>query len=761
MSVHKDPPYIRISKHYCQQAGMNPNDVKQPNIVMTSEELMEKREEYNEILEVVSFFSYKLLKALEGTPILLVMSDKDGFILDIVGDESIKEMVTKLGICLGAQFTEEEMGTNVISLALKHRHPIQLIGDDHYYRFLHDTACYGVSFHYTDIDNLLGSLSIMTTTEQQNPLFLNMLSNVVDSIERELLLRKQNRKLNILNQIMLRRTRNAIIITNEDGTVTEFNQFAETISGNNRDDIIGRNILDSSILGLYFEKVIEDEHVFKDVELKFTNQKGEDIVALFDAQPIYDHKNAKMIGSFAQLRDITERYMMEEKYNYLAYHDELTGLPNRRYFHTEVRTTLEEKNRDEEIALLLIDLDRFKSINDTFGHSNGDKLLISVTERVKRCLRQEDMLARISGDEFIVLLKNIGGEDEAKKVASRIIEEFQQPFIINHFHFHTTASIGIALYPKENIDIEDFMVQVDLAMYQAKAHGKNGYVFYKNDMHQDASDEFSLENHLRKALEQNEFELFYQAQINSQTGEVIGVEALLRWNHPELGMILPNIFIPLAEKIGLIVPIGEWVIMEACRQNKMWQENGLPYMKVSVNLSTQQFLKQNLVDVVQQVLQSTQLNPQFLELEITESMAMDYKYARKVIDQLRGLGVAVSIDDFGTGYSSLKNLKCFAINRIKIDKCFVMNVLHNQNDEQIVSAIIAMAHGLGVNVVAEGVENEEQLHYLHSQECYNIQGYYFMKPLPAYEFTDQYPQLVEEFKKKKEIIHEKSSHYFS
>ncbi|WP_163536399.1 EAL domain-containing protein [Gracilibacillus sp. YIM 98692] len=746
MSTFQTPRYILESKRQCEVSGMDPDEILRPAVNMTDSQLEEKRESYSEILEVVSFFSNKLLNSLKGTPILLVVSDENGFVLDLAGDKTIKATVNQLGIKPGAQFTQEDMGTNVISLALQQRHPIQLIGTDHYHKYLQHIACYGVSFHYTDVDNLLGSISIMTTIELQNPLYLNMLSNVVDSIERELLLRKQNRKLNIMNQVMLTRTRNAIIITDANGIVTEFNEFAEKLSGFTREEIIGRDIYKSPITGKYFHEVINKQKKFTDVEMKFENNNGDMRICLFDAQPIYDNKNSKIIGAFAQLRDITERYLIEEKYNYLAFHDELTGLPNRRYFHNELNKLLNDYNNNKNIALLLIDLDRFKLINDTLGHSNGDRLLKLVSERVKNCIQPGDLLARISGDEFIILLKNINEVNEATKVADKVVEQFKSPFTINHNQFHTTASLGIALYQSDGTDIENFMVQVDAAMYKAKAQGRNGYTVYNPDMYKDSSKELFLETHLRKAVEQNEFILHYQPIFDIKAGKVISFEALIRWDHPELGIIQPNDFISIAEKTGLIIPIGEWVLEEACRKNKEWQDKGLPPFKVNVNLSTQQFLKQNLVEVIKEILEKTKLDPQYLELEITESMAMDCKYAEKVLRELRNIGVQISMDDFGTGYSSLSYLKRFAINCLKIDKAFVRDIINDRNDAQIVRTIIAMAQGLGLKVVAEGVEDSHQFQYLKNQQCDYAQGYYFSKPIPAKELEDHFYTIQKGFK---------------
>ncbi|RSK28811.1 EAL domain-containing protein [Bacillus sp. HMF5848] len=746
MSATKERQYIRNSNKLSSASGISPEEIVRPSAYLTNNQLVEKRELYKDILEVIRSFTNKFLNSLKGTPILLMVSDEESYILEIMGDQSLKDSLEEAGFQPGAHCSLQVLGTNVVSLALQENEPVQVVGDDHYNKHFHRIASYGSSYHYTDIDRLLGSLSFITTVEYENPLFLSMLSNFVDAVERELLLRKRNRQLNIMNQIMLSRTRNAIIITDADGKVTEYNHFAEVISGFTREEIIGRDIFASPRTGSYFKEVIHNEKIYKDVEMHFYNNNGERMICLFDAQPIYE--NDVMIGAFAQLRNITERYLMEEKYNYLAYHDELTGLPNRRYFHSELEKVM-KSDECQDTALLLVDLDQFKNINDTFGHSQGDRVLIEVTERIRGCIGQEDMLARISGDEFIILLKNNGKDGET--IAEQVVQQFKEPFTINHNQFHLTGSIGVTIYSDDVKSLEDYIVQADTAMYRAKSQGKNCYVVYTPEMYKDTSEELLLEHDLRMALEQDQFELHYQAQVNSQTGSIIGVEALIRWNHPERGVIPPYKFIPLAERTGLIVPIGEWVIERACLQNKEWISKGLPPIKVSVNLSIQQFLKQNIVDTIAAILKRTEFDPQYLELEITESMAMDFSYAEATINQLRDLGVQISMDDFGTGYSSLSYLKNFAINSLKIDKSFVTDILIDENDAKIVGTIIAMADGLGIKVIAEGVEDEGQLHFLSNQNCFEVQGYYFMKPTPAHEFEERYLQLTEEFKRKSTV----------
>lgn len=732
------PDYILESKRLCEESGMDPAVIPSPKRFMTDGELLRKRKSYNEILSVVSFFSQKLLDSLRGTPILIVISDANGYLLNMTGDETIKQMVEQFGIKEGSLFTQEDTGTNVISLSLQQRHPISLIGDDHYHHFLHEVACYGAAFHYTDEDNLLGSICIMMPIPFQNPLFLTMLSQVVDSIERELLLRKQNTKLNIMNQIMLSRTRNGIVITDEKGITIEFNEHAEQISSRSKRSVIGKSIFDSELTGEYFKQVLDNEKKFENVELNFKNLLGEQVVCLFDAQPIYE--DGKLVGAFGQFRNITDRFLIEEKYNYLAYHDDLTGLPNRRYIQKEIDSVIKKKKktgRHTNLAILFLDLDRFKTINDTFGHSKGDLFLTEVTNRLKKCLGKRDILARMGGDEFIFLLKDYKEVSYVHEVAQKVLNEFKKPFHVNGFDFHNSASIGVAIYPSQTISLEEFMVHADNAMYKAKSQGKNRYVLYTQEMSTNSHslEDLQLETELRNALNNDEFVLHYQPQVCIKTGSVVGLEALIRWNHPKLGLIYPVEFIDLAEESGIISEIGEWVIKEACMQNKRWQDQGHTPVKIAVNLSTQQFFQKELVQFTERALKGSGISPNYLVLEITESMAVDFDYSLLVLQQLKEIGVGISIDDFGTGYSSLNYLKKLPIDYLKIDQSFVRDMMNNNNDINIVKAIITLAHNLQLKVIAEGVETTEQLQFLQQHQCDEVQGYLFSKPLSNTAFN--------------------------
>ncbi|MBD0340954.1 MAG: EAL domain-containing protein, partial [Microcoleus sp. Co-bin12] len=385
---------------------------------------------------------------------------------------------------------------------------------------------------------------------------------------------------------------------------------------------------------------------------------------------------------------------------------------------------------------IFLDLDRFKNVNDTLGHPVGDLLLQGVSRRLTKCLRAGDSIARWGGDEFTVLLYNINSPDEAAKICQEIIQSLSTPFDFDGRELYTKASLGIALAPYDGEDAETLLKNADAAMYKAKQKGRNNYQFYTRAIGSKVSEDLNLENHLYKALKKSEFVLHYQPQINLNTSQIVGMEALIRWQHPERGLISPDRFIPLAEETGLICQMDEWVMRTACLQNRAWQLLGLPPMRIAVNLSARQFLQPNMVQTIAEILSETKLHPEYLEIEITESLAMtDVSFTVSVLQQLQEMGIKISLDDFGTGYSSLWSLKSFPLNNLKIDKSFVADLVNGNSGATIVKLAISLGQGLNLQVIAEGVETAEQLAFLQSHQCDMGQGYLFSKPIPAAAIT--------------------------
>ncbi|MCW9006012.1 MAG: EAL domain-containing protein, partial [Gammaproteobacteria bacterium] len=457
----------------------------------------------------------------------------------------------------------------------------------------------------------------------------------------------------------------------------------------------------------------------------------------------------------ALIRDISEKKLTEDQMAYMAYHDSLTGLPNNHLFKDRVTHCIASAKRNStKLAVMFLDLDRFKLINDTLGHSVGDKLLQATAERLQNCIRSSDSvtinsnapinpsIARLGGDEFIILLESIVDLKIVNRIAERLVNEISQPIQIEQQEVFTSTSIGIALYPDDGKDVDSLLKNADAAMYYAKDQGRNNFQYYTQSMNEAAAQQLILGNSLRKALTNDEFQIYYQPQVSVITGQVIGLEALVRWKHPEKGFISPALFIPLAEETGQIQAIGEWILYQACLQGAKWIEEGYRPLIISVNLSAKQLRQSNLQQIIKNTLKETGMPAKFLGVELTESaIILEPDMALDRLKKIKSLGIKLSLDDFGTGYSSLSYLKRFPIDTLKIDRAFIKDIKTDHEDATLVKAIITMAHGLGMDIIAEGVELQEQLEFLGANACDAIQGFLFSKPLPAKKIEPLLPKL--------------------
>ena len=511
-------------------------------------------------------------------------------------------------------------------------------------------------------------------------------------------------------------------------------------------------ILDRGIL-LRFQELSNDIRKIgegKDLSVRLKRQNIDDeltdvsneingmLGALERSQLFLSKSESALKKAIEKLQDeVLEHEKTQEQIKYIAYHDTLTGLPNRNLLNELLvhSITLAERN-NKCMAVLFLDIDGFKMINDSKGHGMGDQILQEVAERLLKTLRKSDVIARHGGDEFIVIIEELDNCSGVELIANKIINCFQEPFHLENQDYFLTTSVGVAVYPADGQTPDMLIKNADIAMYKAKENGKNQYLFCTPVMKDVANETMELSTNLYRAIEKNELELYYQPQLSCHNNQIMGVEALIRWRHPVMGLISPAKFIPIAEKTGLILPIGEWVLRTACQQNKKWQEQGLPKIRMGVNLSLRQFHNNDLLNLVESVLKETKLAPQYLELEITETIAMKEKsYIINTLNAFRQIGVSIAIDDFGIEYSSLSYLKHLPVDRLKVAMQFIRGIGIDHKDEALAKGIIVLAKSIGMNVIAEGVETKEQLEFLKNHNCDEIQGYYFFKPLIEAEMT--------------------------
>lgn len=536
-----------------------------------------------------------------------------------------------------------------------------------------------------------------------------------------------------------------IITTDIHGIIVYTNPAIEKIFGYLSSDVLGRNI-----------NILIPDLNYGDYDDIYYNNKFTDS----NKEMLGYHKNASTLPidltvskfyvgetSFLTiiLRDITERKCYEEMIKHQALYDSLTDLPNR--FLLKERMAIEiahTKNTGHKIAVMYLDLDRFKLINDTLGHDVGDKLLKKIAQKLQNCVPSNSCVARMGGDEFVILLPGITHEVNVGNIANKILNTIREPLIIDKHTLYLTISIGIAISSYDSDNNEVLLTNADIAMYRAKEKGKNNFQIYSQSLNAKALKKLSMETSLRRAIEYKEFVVYYQPKVNSTTEKLNGMEALIRWQHPEKGLMPPLEFIPLAEKTGLIVPIGEWVLRTACTQNKMLQDTGFPPLIVAVNLSARQFELQDLFKMVSNTLEQTGMDPQYLELEITEGIAMhNIEHTLKTIRELQAIGVRFAIDDFGTGYSSLSRLNSFSVNTLKIDKSFVSNINENKDTSIIASTVLALGKSLGMDIVAEGVETKVQANFFKENNCNDMQGFFFGKPMCKEDFEKFYHEKLQ------------------
>jgi len=534
-----------------------------------------------------------------------------------------------------------------------------------------------------------------------------------------------------------------VIITDAQGVIVTINHATSEITGYGEEEVLGKNpniFKSDRHTPSFFQDMWESLEQYDQWRGEIWNRRknGEVFPCWQTISAVRDDDTGKIKNYVSMMSDITAIKESQERLQHMAHHDPLTNLPNRLLFNDRLEHAMERAHREKfDIGVMFLDLDNFKPINDGLGHPVGDKVLQSVAERLVGLVREEDTVARIAGDEFAIIVEEVTDSQGVSRVAGEILSVFEVPFQINGQELHLTTTIGISLYPGDGKDVTSLVKNADTAMYRGKRRGKNRYCFYTQDLTEVALERLQLGNDLRAALRQNEFQVYYQPQYSLTTGQLTGAEALVRWSHPEMGLVSPIKFIPIAESTGIIIPLGEWVLREACTKMQMWQESGYALERISVNVAGQQIQRSDFVKTARKVLEDTGLKPQCLELEITESFIMEREdEAISTLVKLRDLGVTLAIDDFGTGYSSLSYLKRLPIDKLKIDRSFIKDIPQDTNGEAIARAVIALGKSMQLKIIAEGVETEEQMKFVSLEGCDEVQGYYYSCPVPEKEFVE-------------------------
>jgi diguanylate cyclase len=572
---------------------------------------------------------------------------------------------------------------------------------------------------------------------QNERIIVGTIDDITDRTKLEMNLRQSE---SIYKQLF-QSSNDSIILFNLEGKIMEINPAGVELLGYRlREDVINKQYLemiypdDVVLVSETFSKALLGESVTIDCRVILENQELKTFSV--NAMPYYQHN--EIAGVFCLARDITEEKTRELTIQRLALQDDLTGLPNRRHFNEVFLSALLKAEKENyNVALIYMDLDRVKAVNDNLGHMTGDELLKQVGARFKETLRGKGMIARVGGDEFAVILPDYQVLSEVTKTANELLESLMNPFLLNYHYIRVNTSIGVALFPENGQSVKTLLQASDTAMYFAKNQGGNRIQFYDSAMDIRNEEDFYLEHDLALAIEKEEFFLVYQPKVDGETQEIRAAEALVRWKHPAKGVISPAKFIPIAEKTGLIVQLGEWVLREACRQAKEWQKKGIPPLRMAVNISGVQFKQLNVSKLIREILEKTELEAKWLEIEITESVLMDQdEFTTLGLSELKAMGVYISLDDFGTGYSSMKYLNKFRLNALKIDRAFISKINEREEQASITKAILQLGHALGMHVLAEGVETEEELDFLREIGIDELQGYLLSKPLTTSEFEN-------------------------
>ena len=614
----------------------------------------------------------------------------------------------------------------------------------------------------TGIDGAIGALKRGAYDYLRKPYSREELLSTVENALRKRRLESDNKRIaqqlersEKLYRYLVDSSPDIIYTLNEEGRFSFVNDRAQQLLGFSRSELIGNHyselVHDEDLERAYyvFNERRVGERASRNIELRLKSAGARDkgptfentlVTLSFNSMGMYgdgkQKEGAEFFGTYGVARDITERKRAEAMISYHAYHDILTDLPNRMLFKDRLGLAImQAKRKETELAVMFIDLDRFKLVNDTLGHIRGDELLQQVATRLKATLRQGDTLARLGGDEFTIFLPELLNRDDAHVVANKALECLQKSFRLADSDVHISASIGIAVYPEDGETIDELLCHADMAMYQVKAQGKNSYSFYEPSLHEASYQKITLEQSLRRALEQDEFEMYYQPQVDAPTGRIIGVEGLMRWHHPERGLLAAGEFLPFAEENGLMTPISDWMLQAVCRDLAYWNTQVEQRVRLSLNVSPQYLDCGDFVEKMKTVLIRNALSPTQIEVEITENICIrNPQYAIEQLNKLGQIGVSVAIDDFGTGYSSLAYLHRFPVHTIKIDQSFIREIQQMDAHYPVVLAIISIAKGLNLNVVAEGVETETQAAYLEQVGCTTMQGYLYYRPVSGPQF---------------------------